>query len=511
MRRGGNSGLIAARRPTRPRAVVAPLALAVAFASLLVTVPRAGAEIVYAHGRSPGAELIAMNDDGSGAHVLLTAAQIPGSPAMINLADPNVAPSGTTLAFAAETFAYHEINGPVSDCGANCEGIYTLAGGSITRLSPAPAPLVSGSTANGNPTVTADSRVVYETIAIKYGKDCTPECPVENTSSGLNVVPIGGGEAQSWKLVSEFATLPQAADPANGGLVAYVDGGSIDIANQQGAITASILAPHASDPVFSPDGSELAYVDRESKSEGGGHAGIYVVAASNGATPKEVLADPTPPEFPHSGDLHQVTWLGSDALIVTAGPEEDDNLYSVPAHCLSASCAIGEATQLTSDASATAPDDSPTWTSATIVAPAGASGPGTTTTTTTSGTPSFTHVKTKGDAASLTIACAGAAASTCADTLTLSVLETLRSGKLIAVAAAAKKRTVTLGHASVTLTGGQTKTLTISLDAAGRALLARRHSLHVELTISQTSAGKTTVMKTLTLTFTAPKHSKSHR
>jgi hypothetical protein len=487
-------------------------ALAVAGAWSLAFASLASAEIIYAHGRAPGAELIAMNDDGSGAHVLLTPSQIPGSPSMINLADPNVAPAGTTLAFAAETFANHEINGPVSDCGANCEGIYTLAGGVIARLSPPPTPAVSASTADDEPTVTADGRVVYETISIVYSKNCVPECEATNSSSGLNVRPIGGGEAQPWTLVSNLVTLPQAAaDPANGGLVAYVDGGSIDLASQAGAVTASIAAAHASDPAFSPDGSQLAYVDREAKSEGG-NAGVYVVGASSGATPKEVLADPTPPEYPHSGDLHQVTWLGSSGLIVTAGPEEDDNLYSVPAHCLSSLCTLGETTQLTSDASATAPDDSPTWTSATIAGLASTTttpantGP-TSPTTSTSGTSSFAHAKTKGGVASLTIACAGAAGSSCADSLALSVIETLHGGKLVGVAAKTKKRTVTLGTASVTLAGGQSKTVTVSLNATGRRLLAHRHSLSVKLTVKQEIGGKSVVVKTLTVTFLPPKHS----
>jgi Ca2+-binding RTX toxin-like protein len=49
------------------------------------------------------------------------------------------------------------------------------------------------------------------------------------------------------------------------------------------------------------------------------------------------------------------------------------------------------------------------------------------------GTTSVAHVQTKGNTASLVVACAGGSTSACADTLTLSVVETLRSGKLIAV------------------------------------------------------------------------------
>jgi Ca2+-binding RTX toxin-like protein len=127
---------------------------------------------------------------------------------------------------------------------------------------------------------------------------------------------------------------------------------------------------------------------------------------------------------------------------------------------------------------------------------------------TVAGTSSIAQAATKGNSASLKIVCAGAATSACVDSLTLSVVETLRSGKVIAVAAKSKtkKRTVTLGHASVTLSGGQSKTVAVPLNGTGRALLAHEHKLHVELAVMQTSAGKTFPVKALTLTFTAPKH-----
>jgi Ca2+-binding RTX toxin-like protein len=123
------------------------------------------------------------------------------------------------------------------------------------------------------------------------------------------------------------------------------------------------------------------------------------------------------------------------------------------------------------------------------------------------GTSSFAHVKTNGDVASLTFACAGAATATCADSLALSALETLRSGKVVAVAAKTKtkKRTLTLGQVSASLAGGTSKTLSVSLDSTGRVLLAQYRSLHVKLVATETIGGKQVVVKTLTLTFTAPK------
>jgi Ca2+-binding RTX toxin-like protein len=121
------------------------------------------------------------------------------------------------------------------------------------------------------------------------------------------------------------------------------------------------------------------------------------------------------------------------------------------------------------------------------------------------GTSSFADVKTKGDVASFTFVCAGAATATCADSLALSALETLRSGKVVAVAAKTKKRTIALGHVSASLAGGTSKTLSVSLDSTGRALLARYHSLHVKLLATETIGGKQVVAATLTITFTAPK------
>jgi hypothetical protein len=177
---------------------------------------------------------------------------------------------------------------------------------------------------------------------------------------------------------------------------------------------------------------------------------------------------------------------------------------------------VASARQLTSDGASGAPDQFPTWTSASVAGPAtgsaGATGGGGTTGGTggpTAGSPSVAHAKVKGRGVAVTVACAGAAGSTCDDSLKLSVLETLRSGKLVAIAARTTKRTVTLGRSSVTIAAGQTKSVTISLNGVGKALLKSRHTLHVKLILTQSSAGKTNVVKTITLTFSQP-HSAHH-
>jgi hypothetical protein len=47
--------------------------------------------------------------------------------------------------------------------------------------------------------------------------------------------------------------------------------------------------------------------------------------------------------------------------------------------------------------------------------------------------------------------------------------------------------------------------VSVSLNGTGRALLEREHKLHVKLTLTQTSAGKTVSVTGQTLRFTAPK------
>jgi hypothetical protein len=66
----------------------------------------------------------------------------------------------------------------------------------------------------------------------------------------------------------------------------------------------------------------------------------------------------------------------------------------------------------------------------------------------------------------------------------LIVVETLRGRKVIAVSAA-RRRTVTIGRARLTLTNGGSATLRLVLNQAGRRLLARFHRFKAELVVSQ--------------------------
>ncbi|HEY1451230.1 MAG TPA: hypothetical protein VGF47_09770, partial [Solirubrobacteraceae bacterium] len=81
-----------------------------------------------------------------------------------------------------------------------------------------------------------------------------------------------------------------------------------------------------------------------------------------------------------------------------------------------------------------------------------------------------------------------------------------------AVTSAKRKRhPVSLGTVHFALTAGKTKTVVLTLSKASRRLLAAKHSLKVQLTITLTSAGHQTTVMHRTVTLKLPsKHSGKH-
>jgi hypothetical protein len=130
------------------------------------------------------------------------------------------------------------------------------------------------------------------------------------------------------------------------------------------------------------------------------------------------------------------------------------------------------------------------------------------------GTLALGRVSVFGTSASVRVSCTGAPGATCKITAALSVTETVRAGKVIAITASEdkpKKRIVVLGTARVTLAAGQSKTLKISLNTTVKRLLTARHKLKVKVTITATSAAKTVQVATKTITFKVkPKKQKHH-
>ncbi len=104
--------------------------------------------------------------------------------------------------------------------------------------------------------------------------------------------------------------------------------------------------------------------------------------------------------------------------------------------------------------------------------------------------PALVRATTSGPLARVTISCVAA----CRLTLTITVTETLRHGKIVAVSA--KKRKVVIGKAAATLAAGQRRTVRVSLNKAGRKLLASRRRFKARLAVSQ--AGSPVSRATLT-------------
>jgi len=123
------------------------------------------------------------------------------------------------------------------------------------------------------------------------------------------------------------------------------------------------------------------------------------------------------------------------------------------------------------------------------------------------------HASVSGTTASVRFACAGASGQTCAVGLGLSVTETLKGAKLVAVSAKARapktsRRTVALGATSVALAAGQSEIVHVKLNAAGQRLLSSRRRLSVKLTVTQRKSGRAVTISSQTLNFKAPSKKK---
>ena len=109
-----------------------------------------------------------------------------------------------------------------------------------------------------------------------------------------------------------------------------------------------------------------------------------------------------------------------------------------------------------------------------------------------------------GNAAHVTVSCPSTSSANCSVTVVLVVTETLSGNKVIAVSAKkakTHKRTVTLGSATATIKpGGQTQ-IKVSLNGAGKKLLTARHTLKLDLSV--TEGGNS--LATKKVSFKAPK------
>ena len=123
------------------------------------------------------------------------------------------------------------------------------------------------------------------------------------------------------------------------------------------------------------------------------------------------------------------------------------------------------------------------------------------------GKASVGHAHVSGTTASVPVTCKGD--TSCKVSLKLTVIETHRGRKLVAVSARKGKlthKTVVVGTASATIKAGRTATVRVGLNRTGRQLLAARHKITAKLTVVQ---GRRAV-STQKVTFKAPKHRGKH-
>ena len=121
-------------------------------------------------------------------------------------------------------------------------------------------------------------------------------------------------------------------------------------------------------------------------------------------------------------------------------------------------------------------------------------------TATTPGRATVKHISTSGATISVRVSCTGS--TSCKIKLTASVRETVRRGKVIAIAALSTKtktikKTITIASKTATSPAGSTKTITLTLNGAGKRLLAKHHPLKAKLTVTQSRT--TVTIKTIAL------------
>jgi hypothetical protein len=131
------------------------------------------------------------------------------------------------------------------------------------------------------------------------------------------------------------------------------------------------------------------------------------------------------------------------------------------------------------------------------------------------GTASAAKAKVSGTGAGVRVSCTGPTDASCRLTLKATVTETFKGRKLVAVSAAAKRRTthkrLVVGTASVTLKAGQSQTVRIVLNSAGKRLVASRHVLKTTLRVTQaTSSARVATVSTQLVTFKAPTKRPTH-
>lgn len=355
----------------------AVVVIAVVSAVALALASIASAQMVF----DVGNDIWASNDDGSGAHLLVTAASLGMDQ---GLGDPAVAPHGSTLLFDGSTHANPFVD-PLSSSvfyGDNAAGVYALSGGTVTRLSGPPRSTGTASESDELVPEPASGGVyVYE------HEECVPQTtyynlPGKYCGGWLRYAPISSGAAEASAFATEcdgdmgIPSTPPAdpsPDPASGSLrVAYVGceqaeqdqagittdhdqlivsgpggQGKVTVALAPGASNAASGDPDMADPSWSPDGSELVVYnaggtdfDPQTSQTTTTPGGLYVFSdLTQTNAGRLVLEDPL------NGDgtadrIRSPRFTGAGTIVFVL----DGSIYSIPASC--SDCTMASATKL---------------------------------------------------------------------------------------------------------------------------------------------------------------------
>jgi hypothetical protein len=126
------------------------------------------------------------------------------------------------------------------------------------------------------------------------------------------------------------------------------------------------------------------------------------------------------------------------------------------------------------------------------------------------GTASAGRATVSNTTASVPVRCTGVVGATCTIALRLTITETFRGKKLIAIAATNTTKIVTVGTATMTTTAGHIRIVRVRLNQTGLRLLAHRPELRVKLRIAQVRSNGAKLLATQTISF-AMRQPRSHR
>jgi hypothetical protein len=286
-----------------------------------------------------------------------------------------------------------------------------------------------------------------------------------------------GGQTVVWSGLVHGAFSPSNADSCAEGQVGLGIETPAGEGGLDGGQPTEVICPAGdatTQPSASPDGTKIAATVTAS---GGGNSIIEVFAKAN-AAPGTALTAP-------ALNASEPDWSPDGTQIAVAGA--NNTIWTMPAQG-------GAPTEILTNATR------PAWTPYVIPGGAPSPQPGETAAQSTA-----QRALARSGGASVLIAC-GPGSGACVDLVRLEVSETLQGSRIVAVSAARaprrKRRTVVIGRRAVTLAPGQTRTVTISLNSTGKALLARYHRVAAELIVTQ---GARTV-KAAKLELAAAKH-----